>query len=578
MKRNESSKMKQDFLGKAMERPALAVFQPFYQWHKRNTRHLEIKFWNGYDIFLAMILSLCTVIMTRMNVSNGVFGTIKENYVGRFGIQSVLLFLALLVLFYAVIKIVDPFLYARLKKISLAQDEEHAPQIMKFWGIFLIIAWLPYYLSYYPGGVYSDTFSSISFHMDGVLTNRHPFLYNLLIGMAIDFGDFLGKDLTWSMGFFFGVQMLLLAAEILYVLHWMLDHKIKRTVRIAVMLFFTVFPLIPLYGVSIWKDTPFCMAMLLFMMFFVDLYFDLRQGRQNLRHLAGAGVGMLLTAFTRNNGIYVVVFIVLVFILATFREKFKKKYASYGALVFSILLICLLQGPVYRWIGVQKTEDVESLGIPLQQICSVVAYDGEITEEQMESIKRFIPGSIKKNFAPCVVDTIKWTVLDGQYLHGHKQEFIRLWLQLLVQNPGIYIKQYLLQTCGFWNVDITSSAAYVQNYVWQNGRNVSQTDYFEKWFGFSFQHFVGPRQVFISSAWFFWAFFLCGIFMMKHFGWKTACLTAPQLGVWLTLMAATPISVSLRYISPLMFTLPFVVILPILLQREQEEKAKEEQG
>lgn len=132
------------------------------------------------------------------------------------------------------------------------------------------------------------------------------------------------------------------------------------------------------------------------------------------------------------------------------------------------------------------------------------------------------------------------------------------------------MKAYLLATADFWNVDVSVHDAYVQIFVWgglgqQYG--VTQTDYFEEWFGFSFRHFVSPRH-YISCAWFFWIFFVSMLFVMKRYGWRTSYLFSPQMGVWLTIMIATPIAGSLRYIASLLFTLPFTVIIPILLERE----------
>lgn len=58
---------------------------------------------------------------------------------------------------------------------------------------------------------------------------------------------------------------------------------------------------------------------------------------------------------------------------------------------------------------------------------------------------------------------------------------------------------------------------------------------------------------------------------MKHYGEKTIFLFVPQLGVWATLMIATPIAVSLRYIASSLFTLPFVIIVPMFLERKRQK-------
>lgn len=528
---------------------------------------------NKYIFVLAFILSICTVFMTRMQFTGGVWGTIEENYFNAFGISAVILFLFCIPMFYIMILLADCGFQKCLSKIYYEEKTENTTKILIFWGIIIAVVWLPYYLSYYPGGIYSDTFASISYSMKGILTNRHPFLYNVLINAAIKCGQALGKGLDWSMGLFLAIQMVFLEVEFIFFLHWMLIKRINRTVRIAIMLFLIFFPLIPLYGISVWKDTPFCMAVLLWSMFMTDLYLNIQKNKWNFHIVLKFIVAIFLVAFTRNNGIYVVAFSTFVFVIATFKKVFIRKKTTYCLMLLAISTIIFIQGPVYRWNGITQTDTVENFGIPLQQLGSVVAYGGNITEEQKECINRFIPyENIKEYYSPGLADNLKfYGGLDNAYLSEHKKEFLELWGHLFIQNPKIYLNAYLLATAGFWNVDVATRDAYVQNYMWPNSKELYQTDYFEKWFGFSFQHFVNPRH-YISCAWFFWIFLICMILVMKHYGWRKSYLFTPQIGIWLTLMIATPIASSLRYIAALLFTLPFVIILPILLKRESMSK------
>lgn len=529
---------------------------------------------SGYYMFLTFVLSICTVFMTRMQFTGGVWGTSTQNYFNTFGISAVILLLLCFPVFYVILLLADYGFQKCLSIIYYEDDTKNVSQVLSFWGIVIAVAWFPYYLSYYPGGIYSDTFNSIQYSLGGILTNRHPFLYNVLIDAAITFGKALGKDLTWSMGCFLAVQMILLEIEFLYFLYWMLTKRIHRTVRAAIMLFLVFFPLIPLYSISVWKDTPFCMAVLLWCMFLTDLYLDIQKNTWKPCVLVKYIIAMFLVAFTRNNGIYVLAFSTFILLIATFKKAFVRKKTTYCSILLTIIAIILIQGPVYRWCGVAQTDTVENFGIPLQQIGSVVAYDGNITEEQKECLNHFLPyENIKEHYSPGLADNLKfYSGFDHAYLSEHTKDFLRLWADLFIQNPGIYLKAYLWETAGFWNVDIATGDAYVQNCVWPNSYEIYQielypTDYFQRWFGFSFQHFVNPRH-YLSCAWFFWIFFICMLHVMKHYGWRKSYLFTPQMGIWLTLMVATPIASSLRYIAALLFTLPFVIILPILLKRE----------
>lgn len=526
---------------------------------------------------LALLLSFATVCMTRVHFEGDIWGTVNVNYVSEFGISAILLGLFLFLIYLFLICFCEKYIKRFFEKTACSEkiEGEHPGKIILFWAVIIFLAWLPYYLSYYPGGVYSDTFASISYAMSGVLTNRHPFCYTALIWIFIKIGRLFGRSLTWSIGLFTAIQMLALECEFLYCIFWMLRHQINRGIRIIITLFWTFFPLIPLYAISVWKDTPFCMAVLFWMLFIVDLYLELCSGKYTAKTIAGFLAGGILVAFTRNNGSYIVALFVFLLVFVLWKKMRTDKHSRIVMLCSLLMLggIFVIQGPGYKMLGIEKTETVENFGIPLQQIGAVVACDGDISEEQKECINHFIPyENVREHYSPMLADNLKWYGgLDGYYLSRHTGEFLRLWFQLLKQNPSIYVKSYMIATSGFWNIDIATGDAYVQVDVWNNEIGVVQKDYFSDWFGFSFRHFTDPRY-YISSAWFFWIFLIAAWYIVQHYGWKSILLFLPQLGIWLTLMVATPIAVSLRYIAAAMFTLPFVILVPLLLERIQREQ------
>lgn len=527
------------------------------------------KTFNIYSFILALIISFCFVISTRVIINGGVWGIYTENYVNSFGWKAIALFILAFVIVYLCIILLDGYINKWIKKICLPYQYNRNGKFLNLWTLVSVVVWIPYYLSFYPGGVYSDTFASASYYYDGIITNRHPLLYNYMIGWAIRLSDFLKKDLTWAFGFFFLVQMIVAIVELRFFLKWMINRQINKKI-VNIIMFCAVFiPLIPLNIVSIWKDTPFAMAFLLWFIFYVDMLNDILDDKLSRTDLVKYTCGAFLVAFTRNNGKYIIILTMLAIIVLTFKKKFKLKSFLFGTLIISTVAIIIIQGPVYDTVGVQQTDAVENYGIPLQQIGSVVANNGNITQEQKETINKFIPyDTIQEHFSPCLADNLKWNGgLNYDYLKYNQKEFLGLWKDLLISNPAIYIKQYILSTVGFWDVDVKQPDAYVQYIVWPNNVGVEGTDYFEKLFGFQFSRYVIPSHYF-SNAVFFWLFVISAFFCMKHFGFKKILFYVPQFGIWLTLMIATPIAWSLRYIAGLVFTIPFILIIPLLHERK----------
>ena len=140
--------------------------------------------------------------------------------------------------------------------------------------------------------------------------------------------------------------------------------------------------------------------------------------------------------------------------------------------------------------------------------------------------------------------------------------------ELFFENPKEYVKAYIMNTAGFWCLNVAGFDAYIQNNVWPNTSGIEQTDLFQKWFGFSFQNVVNPKKA-ISSAWYFWFLFFSMVICWKQFGFRKLAVYMPLFLVCATLMAATPIAVSMRYVEPLIFAAPLFVGILLLMQREE---------
>ena len=128
---------------------------------------------------LACWIALCTTAATRVNITGGSGGKNGENYVSAFGWKAVLLFLCVFTLGILLLPRVSMALRAGLCRVSAADGGDRTVYWRRWgrrWAVINILAWLPYYLSYYPGGIYVDTFASVIYYYEGRLSNRHPFL------------------------------------------------------------------------------------------------------------------------------------------------------------------------------------------------------------------------------------------------------------------------------------------------------------------------------------------------------------------------------------------------------------------
>lgn len=527
-----------------------------------------IKQVNIYDFLISLISSIAIVSATRMVFTGDVFGSIHENYMKPFTPFYFVLFIILIPVCMIVFNLLYRLFLGLLKADDyLAKKSTSTMSPLKkiiMVGIILTIVWVIYYLSFYPGGLFADTIIAINWYQAGILDNHNPLLYTYLVGWCISFGESIGRDMTWSIGFFFALQMIVIGIEVLALLWWEIRRGVSELIQLVSMIYMIFFPLIPLYGASIWKDTPFCMALLFWMIPFCDLCKQLREGYWTKKTIVLNIIGFFLMSFTRNNGFYAICFSAFIIFIVCIRTHIKSFLLFLVIGAISLLSIFIIQNPIFSIAGVASAPRSDGLCIPLQQICAVVAYDGNITEAQRDRLHILAPkDNIKENFIPANADSIRWySDVDGVYF-GSK-DFIKLWGELLITNPGIYVDEYLINTAGFWNVNVTSSSAYTNTFSWDQGY-AKEHDYFYDITGLSFKSFIEPKRH-ISGAWFFWIFFVEMFLCMKRFGWRSMVFYSPMIGVWITIMIATFIAASLRFVAPLIFSLPFVFIIPSLLK------------
>ena len=125
--------------------------------------------------------------------------------------------------------------------------------------ILLICAWSPYILSYFPGGVYPDTATCIGQARSGAYNNQQPLLYTMLFKICIIIAGELHAVMLFSI-----LQIIFMAACFSYILYRLNLHDVNKFVLVLVLLYFALFNLIPLYVVSLWKDSLFSVALLMY--------------------------------------------------------------------------------------------------------------------------------------------------------------------------------------------------------------------------------------------------------------------------------------------------------------------------
>lgn len=449
-------------------------------------------------------------------------------------------------------------------------------------ALLLVLCWSPYFLTYFPGNLSADSYSSIAQTIGAeALSNHHPVMFTALVGFCIKVCSLFG-GLESGVAVFSALQMVILALTLSYCLGWMKKMGIQLIVRVGALLFFAFSPLIGMYSITMWKDILFSCWVLLLAMVLYDLVLD-DSSCYVIKGSVLFKIALLcvLIAFGRNNGIYIITAVFLTLLIYS-RKMWKRLVPVFGAVLAAVILI---QGPGYSALSIQKGSFAEAVGIPLQQIAYTVKYDGKITEEQKEFLEQIIPlEDMKKAYDPTISNGIKFHEnFDDEFLEAHKKELIIVWAQILINNPADYIKAYCMQTMGFWQVDtIGYTYAYGADDYWIH---INSTNIIDKVLGIDLTDLIQNKlpmlyntapfvNLLFSTAAPAWFLFVGVLVLIIQNRKKMIISLIPLIVLWGTIMIATPTHGEFRYVFGLNLAIPFIATV-ILSNKNKKVKRVE---
>ncbi|HJC91408.1 MAG TPA: hypothetical protein H9695_10595 [Candidatus Mediterraneibacter excrementigallinarum] len=521
-------------------------------------------------LFIIFSVVLATIIILgRMAVFNGdVGGGADQNYFREFEPWDALYFILIAVAVSFVLILLDRM---RRKEIFRVVMQWNLSEVVG-WKVYLaafiliLLAWLPYLLALSPGSVLEDSLDSVSQILDPSVpvNNHHPVFYTLYVGIFVKAGLFLG-NINIGVFLYSVVQAGVMAGTIAYTIMIMCRKAVPVLFTGAAMIWYMFMPFFPDYAMTMWKDPIFSCALLWMSLLLMELAEE-KEKICSRRWLTKYMAVCLITAFFRNNGIYVVVLSIAAAAILC-RGKLKRFLCTMLAVLAAYYAIT---GTVYNWCGI-RTEFVESVGIPLQQIAAVVVNDGDISQEEEQFLYTLLPEEEWKNsYAPCLVDKIKWNgQFNDEFLEENKTRFLKVWMSLLVKNFPEYVKAYGMETLGFWKIGVQDEYGYIDTFIAENGYGIHESSTLQKITGPGLNEFVRNFRIYVGSGTLLWLILGAALFVLRDKS-SFGIVFIPALGNWMTTMIAAPVAFSLRYVYIFALGLPLFLSLPIWRKADQE--------
>ncbi len=438
---------------------------------------------------------------------------------------------------------------------------------------FIFLAWIPCYLSYYPGTFAYDMIPQNQEAMGLIpLSKYHPPIHTLFWRFCL----FLEQNLNINALVFYSiVQMLLLATAFTYVVIFLAKRKFNNWIILATLLFFALNPVIAIFSFIPTKDAMYSAFCVLFMIELLNLISSntatLKESRWNIIRVIVFGT---LSCLFRNNMIYALVPSAVI-VCFTLKKGRKKLIISFASIVATFWII---SSPVFTLFNIEEGNKRELLSVPIQQISYVVNhYSEQLSPEDYEDISKYLPvDEIPQIYNLRFADPVKIEFNDA-YFEEDSATFFKVWYRLLLQYPDEYINAFLNLNLPYWypdacSVDEYSNRMYIETFISDislSGYNVERETkipwLYEKYEEIaSYQKFIDKpliSNIFSISTPIWILLFYITLCLYR----KDYTLTAPatiMLFVWLTFIIG-PVS-NFRYMFPIIVLYP--LFISVILQ------------
>lgn len=492
-----------------------------------------------------------------------------DNYPSVGAIGKISILFCILAGFFILFFYIIYFIYTKMMNVVINEQKEKKTSQYKVFLLGLIVillCWLPYYCSYYPGIVISDSCDQINQALTGVYSNHHPVIQTWMIQGVLTIGLSLFSNLNAAVALYCVLQMIILAAIYSYTISTFYKYGIRTWICIIIMAFYAIVPYNVMFSFNMWKDSLFSVFVLLFSVVLWKILIDMELGinRKNIGDILLLLISGLGICLFRNNGFYTFLLAAPFICVICWRKQRKIVITIVGIL----LLTGLVKGPIFNYFKVASPDPIESLSIPTQQIARVISEGLEISEGQKLLLNEIVEvDKIPQTYDKRISDPIKGLVREHnnqEFLEEHKTEYLKLWIELGIQYPFQYLRAYMNQTEGYWNPD-------VQNWVYADSIFNTQLDIHSnpllsdnmskrlKWFIWENYQDIPIYGILWSIGGGVWMTMLLAGFCYIKGKKSELCLFVPIGALWGTIMAATPVYAEFRYIYAIFLCMPLFI-------------------
>ena len=423
----------------------------------------------------------------------------------------------------------------------------------------IFVAWLPYFLRYYPGLLTADSCAQVA-QAIGIaeLSNHHPIFHTGIITVFVNLGKLIFDNINIGVAFYTIFQMAIMSIIFATVIRYLSKKQTPLAVRIIALLYYMFYPINALFGITMWKDVLFAGIIPIYAIWVIELLFNTEEFLHSKKSIITYIIISILVMFLRNNGMYIVI-LTTPFIIITLL-KYWKKVIPISFII--ILSFSLLRTSIFNIFNIKEGSVGEMLSVPLQQIARVKKYHKEeLDDDIIKQIDQFFKcNDIENKYNPILSDPVK-AQLDTEYFDANKGEFIKLWIKLLKTNFKDYVESFISNSYGYYYPE---AKHWVANRTMEtNNMGITQQPLIEGTLVSKIDSLIEKRDIPILSMFFsigtaFWAIVISLGYKIMKKEYKHIVSYLIIFILWLTIVAS-PVFCEYRYAYPMFTILPLYI-------------------
>lgn len=315
--------------------------------------------------------------------------------------------------------------------------------------IILFCLWIPAFLAFYPGITAYDTKFQLLQFFDAGLTTHHPLIHTLLMGRIVSLGYTLTGSYNVGMALYCFSQLFVLALVTAYGIYTLQSLRVPGWLILLTSLFYALFPLFPLMGISSTKDVYFAAF---FMLAIILLMKMLERRSKKMTAVLFAAV-LALSMLFRNNAVYAAAVSILILLISLPVCKNRRFVLRLSA---SVLAAVIAAQAGFAFL--QKRTNAESgsvsemLSVPCQQLARTYNYCyHDLTDEDLDTLTNYIRYDALPYYRPTLADAIKGSLFTENFKEA-PMDFFRFWAGLGARFPLTFADAFLYNTMPLWYV------------------------------------------------------------------------------------------------------------------------------